>query len=71
MNLTGCDGMATGGCGDVLTGLIAGLLAQGLAPLDAARLGAYWHGKAGEAAQAEKGARAMTAWDLLEHLRVG
>ena len=71
MNLTGCDGMATGGCGDVLTGLIAALLAQGLSSYEAARLGAYWHGRAGEAAQAEKGARAMTAWDLLERLRLG
>ena len=71
LNLTGCDGMATGGSGDALTGLIAGLLAQGVPPQDAARLGAYWHGKAGEAAQADRGARAMTAWDLLEHLRVG
>ena len=70
MNLTGCDGMATGGCGDVLTGLIAGLMAQGLPAYDAARLGAYWHGKAGEAAQADKGARAMTAWDLEEHLKL-
>ena len=70
LNLTGCDGMATGGCGDVLTGLVAGLLAQGLSTADAARLGAFWHGKAGETAQAKRGARAMTAWDLLEHLKL-
>ena len=71
MNLTGCDGMATGGSGDVLTGVIAGLLAQGLGPWDAARLGAYYHGLAGEAAQAELGGRAVTAADILSRLRIG
>ena len=70
MNLTGCDGMGTGGCGDVLTGVVAGLMAQGMSPMDAARCAAFWHGEAGEAAQAALGARAMTAWDLVSRLRI-
>ena len=70
-NITGCSGMGTGGSGDVLTGVIAGLLAQGMAPLDAARAGCYYHGRAGEEAQRRFGARGMTAWDLCEQLRIG
>lgn len=70
MNVTGCDGMATGGSGDVLTGIIAGLMAQGMAPMDASRAGAYYHGRAGEVAQAELGARAVTAMDVCDRLRV-
>ena len=68
MNVTGCDGMGTGGCGDVLTGTIAALLAQGMSVWDAARAGAYYHGRAGEAAQARLGARGVTAWDVCEAL---
>ena len=48
INPTGTPALATAGTGDVLTGMIATLLSQGLAPLDAARAGAYWHGLAGE-----------------------
>lgn len=70
MNVTGCDGMGTGGCGDVLTGAIAALLAQGMSVWDAARAGAYYHGRAGEAAQARLGARGVTAWDVCEALRI-
>ena len=70
MNVTGCDGMGTGGCGDVLTGTIAALLAQGMSVWDAARAGAYYHGRAGEAAQARLGARGVTAWDACEALRI-
>ena len=70
LNATGCEGMGTGGCGDVLTDVIAGLLAQGMSPADAARVGAYYHGLAGEAAQAALGARAMTAADVCAHLRI-
>ena len=70
MNVTGCDGMGTGGCGDVLTGTIAALLAQGMSVWDAARAGAYYHGRAGEAAQARIGARGVTAWDVCEALRI-
>ena len=68
LNLTGCAGMAKGGSGDVLTGVIAALLAQGLAPYDAARLGAFVHGRAGERAQKACGERAMTAMDLARAL---
>jgi len=47
VNVTGTNALATAGTGDVLTGIITTLLAQGLSPLDAARAGAYWHGLAG------------------------
>jgi NAD(P)H-hydrate epimerase len=50
VNATGTNALATAGTGDVLTGIIATLLAQGLTPIDAARVGAYWHGLAGGAA---------------------
>ena len=64
LNLTGCPGMAKGGSGDVLTGVIAALMAQGLAPYEAASLGAFLHGRAGERAQEAYGERAMTAMEL-------
>jgi len=67
-NDTGNPGMATGGTGDVLTGVIAALVAQGMAPFDAARLGAWVHGRAGDLAAAALGEISMTARDLLEHL---
>jgi NAD(P)H-hydrate epimerase len=50
VNPTGTAALATAGTGDVLTGMIATLLAQGLEPIDAARVGAYWHGRAGRIA---------------------
>ncbi len=68
VNSSGDPAMATGGCGDVLTGLIAALLAQGLAPFDAAVAGAYLHGLAGEVAAREVGGPGMTASDLLPRL---
>jgi NAD(P)H-hydrate epimerase len=52
LNPTGTNALATAGTGDVLTGAIATLLAQGLDPVDAARAGAYWHGHAGQLALA-------------------
>lgn len=54
LNPTGTPALATAGTGDVLTGLIATLLAQGLSPVDAARVGAYWHGRAGQLANADR-----------------
>ncbi|MBP3657647.1 MAG: NAD(P)H-hydrate dehydratase [Clostridia bacterium] len=70
LNVTGCSAMATGGSGDVLTGVIAGLMAQGMPPMDAARVGAHVHGRAGEAAAARLGARAVTAMDISAALRI-
>ncbi len=65
LNPTGNPGMATGGTGDVLTGVIAGLLCQGLTPLDAARLGVFVHGWAGDLAAAELGQTSLIASDLI------
>ena len=67
-NTTGNPGMATGGCGDVLTGLIAALLGQGLLPFEAAALGAWAHGRAGDLAAERVGEVSLTAVDLLDHL---
>lgn len=69
-NMTGTQGMATGGCGDVLTGLIAAFLAQGLSTFNAAQLAAYLHGKAGEEAAKRYGIRSMLAQDILDVLRI-
>jgi NAD(P)H-hydrate epimerase len=68
VNQTGNAGMATGGTGDVLTGILGGLLAQGLRPIDAARLGVYAHGLAGDLAAAEKTERGMIAGDVIDKL---
>jgi NAD(P)H-hydrate epimerase len=54
VNPTGTAALATAGTGDVLTGIIATLLSQGLTPLDAARAGAFWHGLAGSCAAADR-----------------
>jgi len=70
LNITGCSAMATGGSGDVLTGVIAALMGQGMTPYDAARAGAYYHGLAGEAAEHVRGSRAVTAWDVCDCLRI-
>jgi len=64
----GDPGMATAGSGDVLTGVIAALLAQGADPLDAAIVGVYIHGMAGEFAAEEKSSYGMIASDLVEYL---
>lgn len=66
-NPTGTNALATAGTGDVLTGVIATLLAQGLAPVDAARTGAYWHGLAGGSALAQR-RRGVIARDVAEAL---
>ena len=68
VNDTGNPGMASGGCGDVLTGMIAGLLGQRLAPFDAARLGVYLHGLAGDLAAADRGEIGLLAADLADRI---
>jgi len=68
MNPTGNPGMATGGTGDVLTGAIAGLLAQGMDPFDAAQLGVHVHGLAGDLAAKKLGEISLIAGDVLDHL---
>ena len=65
VNTTGNPGMATGGTGDVLTGIITGLLAQGLAPWDAACAGVYVHGLAGDLAASETGEMGLIAGDVI------
>lgn len=70
-NGTGNPGMATAGTGDVLSGVVAALLAQGMPPAAAARLGVWVHGRAGDAAAADLGETSLTARDLLDRLHVG
>ncbi|MFI3222726.1 MAG: NAD(P)H-hydrate dehydratase [Methylococcaceae bacterium] len=70
ISTTGNPGMATGGMGDVLTGVIAGLVAQGLSLKEAAQQGAYHHGLAADAAVERKGARGLLASDLMPYLRI-
>ncbi|MGJ3255368.1 MAG: NAD(P)H-hydrate dehydratase, partial [Alcanivorax sp.] len=67
----GNPGMASGGMGDVLTGVIAALRAQGLTGYDAARLGAMIHARAADDCAARLGPRGMLATDLLPYLRAG
>ena len=68
INTSGTPALATAGTGDVLAGVIGALLAQGLDPLDAAALGAYLHGRAGEAAAAELTPMCVIAEDVPEYL---
>lgn len=67
-NETGNPGMATAGAGDVLTGIIAALIGQHMPPFEAAVLGVYLHGLAGDFAAEELGRHAMTALDILDYL---
>lgn len=68
VNLTGNPGMACGGMGDVLAGLLAGLLAQGSVPFDAARLAVYLHGRAGDRVAWTSSQAGMTASDVADGL---
>ncbi|WP_010585858.1 NAD(P)H-hydrate dehydratase [Schlesneria paludicola] len=68
INTTGNSGMATGGTGDVLTGLLTALLAQGLPAFEAAHLGVYLHGLAGDLAAVEMSKQGLIASDLLRFL---
>lgn len=66
INQSGNHGMAVGGSGDVLTGIICGLLAQGMSGFPAACMGVYLHGLAGDGARARLGSRSMLAGDIVE-----
>jgi len=68
VNTTGNPGMATGGSGDVLTGLITALVCQHLEPFDAARLGVHLHGLAGDLAAKKLGQVSLIAGDLIRYL---
>lgn len=68
INQSGNSGMATGGSGDVLTGIIAGLIAQGTEPFQAACAAVFLHGLAGDAAKEKKGTYSMLAQDIIEGL---
>ncbi len=67
-NTIGNAGLATGGSGDVLCGMLAGLLAQGYAPADAAMLGVFLHASAGDEAVKSTGMEAMVAGDIVNHI---
>ena len=67
-NLTGNPGMAKGGSGDVLTGILAAFIAQGLRPFEAASWAVYFHGKAGDLAVREKGELSLLPSDLIDAL---
>jgi NAD(P)H-hydrate epimerase len=69
-NSTGNPGMAKGGSGDVLTGLITGLLARGYSSVEASIMGVYFHGLAGDNACEKYGAESMNSLDLLEFLKI-
>lgn len=68
VNSTGNPGMATLGAGDVLAGLIGGLLAQGMDAFEAGYTGVFLHGRAGDLAATRYGKRSMLATDILDHL---
>ena len=67
-NPTGNAGMATAGSGDVLTGIITSLLAQGYLPAEAAQLGVYLHGLAGDLAAEDLGEESLIASDIINYL---
>ena len=67
-NSTGNAGMATAGSGDVLTGILTGLLARGYKPQDACIVGVYLHGLAGDIAAQELGEESLVAGDIINYL---
>ena len=71
VNTTGNPGLAKGGSGDVLTGLVGGLLARGYAPVQAAALGVWIHGFAGDRLTCERTAEAWSSSDLVDRLYLG
>lgn len=68
VNTSGNNGMATAGSGDVLAGIIAGFMAQGMGPFDAAALGVYVHGLAGDAAKDKVGTYSLMAGDIIDSI---
>jgi len=68
VNKTGNPGMASGGTGDVLTGIITSFIGQGIKPFDAAKLAVFIHGLSGDLAKKEKGEMSLVATDLLKYL---
>ncbi len=68
INMTGNPGMASGGSGDVLAGMLAGLVGQGMAPFEAACAAVWLHGHAGDLAAAEKAQAAIIASDLIDKI---
>ena len=68
LNLTGNSGMAKGGSGDVLTGIIGSFLAQGMKPLDAALCGVYVHGQSGDICKKKYSAVSMLPRNIIEEL---
>ena len=68
INKSGNNGMSTGGSGDVLTGIIAALIAQGLPYFEATTLGVYIHGLSGDAATESLGEYSVMASDIIDHI---
>jgi NAD(P)H-hydrate epimerase len=68
INPTGNPGMASGGMGDALAGIIGALLAQGLEPTEAAETGVFWHGAAGDDVARRQGEAGLLASDVIEAL---
>ena len=68
INSTGNPGMATGGTGDVLTGMISGFLGQTKNPIQSCVLGVYMHGLAGDLAASEKGEYSLIASDVIDKI---
>ena len=67
-NSTGNPGMATGGSGDVLTGIIGSLLVQSYSPLEACLMAVYLHGLAGDMAAEKLGFESLISGDIIDHL---